>query len=115
MSTLTKDIVLSKDLTLYDPEKSVTRPSCLECVTKHFSASLVLSSEIVAGYKEYEYLFIGHLHEAHEEAQEFPKLYYALVEARRNYQRCKKFPDFEEIAIIIDETRKVVEEAEKNK
>lgn len=113
MNVLTKDINLQEDLIIYEPEKSVTRPSCLECVIKHFSASLVLSSEILAGYDEYEYLFIGHLHEAHEEAQEFPKLYTALVDARRKYQREKTFPDFEKISKIIFETKKEVEEFEK--
>lgn len=113
MPELTKNIFLDQELTIFDPEKSVTRPSCLECVTKHFSAALVLSSEVLAGYNEYEYLFIGHLHEAHEEAQEFPKLYSLLVNSRREYQRNKIFPDFEKIAEIIEETRKVVEEFEK--
>ena len=113
MSELNKNIELKEELLLFDPKKSVTRESCLECVTKHFSAALVLSSEILAGYDKYEYLFIGHLHEAHEESQEFPRLYTELVKARRDYQRYKKFPDFEKIAETIFETRIVVEEYEK--
>lgn len=113
MPELTKDTYLDQELTVFDIGTPVTRPSCLECVTKHFSAALVLSSELLAGYKEYEYLFIGHLHEAHEEAQEFPKLYSLLVNSRREYQRNKTFPNFEKIAEIIEETRRVVEEFEK--
>lgn len=113
MSQLTKELELKEEILLFDPQKSVTRESCLECVTKHFSAALVLSSEILAGYDKYEYLFIGHLHEAHEEAQEFPRLYTELVRARRDYQRYKKFPDFEKIAETIFETKIVVEEYEK--
>ena len=113
MSELTKNVTLSQSEILYEPGKVVSRDSCLECVTKHFSAALVLSSEIFAGYNKYEYLFIGHLHEAHEESQEFPKLYAELVKARREYQRKKIMPDFNKIIEIISETKKVVEEFEK--
>ena len=115
MADLTKNVNLKEELILFEPEKIVTRPSCLECVTKHFSAASVLGSEIMAGYDKYEYLFIGHLHEAHEEAQEFPKLYTMLVEARRKYQREKIFPDFEKIYETLLETKKEVEEFEKIK
>ena len=58
MSELNKNIELKEELLLFDPKKSVTRESCLECVTKHFSAALVLSSEILAGYDKHEYLDI---------------------------------------------------------
>lgn len=113
MSELTKNVNLNQSEILYEPGRIVSRESCLECVTKHFSAAIVLSSEIFSGYKQYEYLFIGHLHEAHEEAQEFPKLYSELIKARREYQREKIIPDFDKIIEIISETRKVVEEFEK--
>ena len=113
MPELTKNIYLDQDLDLFSVGKPVTRPSCIECVIKHYSAALVLSSEILAGYKEYEYLFIGHLHEAHEEAQEFPKLYCLLVNSRREYQRDGVMPNFEKIAEIIEETKKVIIEFEK--
>ena len=112
MSELIKNINLTENDILYQPGKIVSRESCLECVIKHFSAAVILSSEMLSGYDKYEYLFIGHLHEAHEEAQEFPKLYAQLVKARREYQRYKKIPDFDEIAETISETRKVVEEFE---
>lgn len=102
-----------KDLSLYDEEIKTSRESCLECVTKHFSSAAILASEIEAGYKEFEYLFIGHLHEAHEESKEFPKLYCLLVEARRKYQREQIMPNFKELWEIISETREEILKKEK--
>lgn len=113
MSELTKDIEIDEgNLLLYEPNKNVSRESCLECVTKHFSAAMILASELISGYEQYKYLFIGHLHEAHEEAQEFPQLYKMLVDARRNFQRKNEMPDFSKISDKIEETKKYILENE---
>jgi len=70
-----------------------TRPSCLHCVEKHLGAAWVLIAEHQNGYP-HRLLAIGHLHEAEEESQAWPKLHTAIREARRAYQQSGQAPDF---------------------
>lgn len=50
----------------------VTRTSCLECIEKHLGAAYVLLTETRDGYA-HRLRAIGHLHEAEDESQEFPR------------------------------------------
>jgi hypothetical protein len=77
--------------------KQATRPSCMECVTKHLGAAWVLISEHQNGYP-HRLLAIGHLHEAEEESQNWPELHAAIREARKAYQRAGVMPDFTALA-----------------
>lgn len=43
------------------------REGCTDCVKKHLGQAAVLIMEYNQGYKNYEYLIIGHLAEAAEE------------------------------------------------
>jgi hypothetical protein len=80
------------------------RPSCLECVEKHLGAALVIASEIYDGYT-YKLRFIGHLHEAEEESQEFLSLHKMIREARKDYQKGGKSPDWEILAKLISDAK----------
>ena len=77
-----------------------TRPSCLECVEKHLGAAWVLLTEQREGYGHRLYA-IGHLFEAEDESQAWPKLHYAIREARKTYQQTGKLPVFDALAAII--------------
>lgn len=51
------------------------RDTCLFCVSKHISQSIVLLMESVKGYSEHYWLSIGHLAEAEDESSgDFPEL-----------------------------------------
>jgi hypothetical protein len=80
------------------------RPSCLECVEKHLGAAFVIASEIHDGYA-YRLRFIGHLHEAEDESQEFLKLHEMIRSARKSYQREGTIPDWEILAQEIMEIK----------
>ena len=73
------------------------RPSCLACVEKHLGAAMVLLSEMHHGY-EYRLRFIGHLHGAQEESQQWPQLHGMIRSARKAYQRDGIIPDWESLA-----------------
>jgi len=77
-----------------------TRPSCMECVTKHIGAAWVLILEHQNGYP-HRLLAIGHLHEAEEESQAWPELHGTIREARKAYQRTGEVPDFERLASLV--------------
>ena len=76
-----------------EQELNPPRPSCIECVEKHVGAAEVLLSEIFNGY-QYHFRFIGHLHEAEEESQEWPDLHELLRRTRIEYQKNGRSPDW---------------------
>jgi len=84
--------------------RQLTRPSCMECVTKHLGAAWVLISEHQNGYP-HRLLAIGHLHEAEEESQAWPELHVAIREARKAYQQTGEMPDFTALAAQITSLR----------
>jgi hypothetical protein len=73
-----------------------TRPSCMECVTKHIGAAMVLLSETKNGYPHY-LLAVGHLHEAEEESQAWPDLATAIRATRKELQTTGTVPDWDGI------------------
>lgn len=81
---------------------AVTRPSCMECVEKHLGAAWVLLAEYRDGYP-FRLRAIGHLHEAEDESQEWPRLHQAIREARKAYQRHGEVVDFQKLTEIIEE------------
>ena len=87
-----------------DLDDDPVRPSCLECTEKHLGAAHVIMSEIHDGYA-YRLRFIGHLHEAEDESQEWPSLHVAIRQARKEYQRSGTTPDWETLARLIEEAR----------
>ncbi len=87
-----------------DLDDDPARPSCLECTEKHLGAAFVLLSEVHDGYA-YRLRFIGHLHEAEDESQEWPTLHNAIRQARKNYQHEGTTPDWEFLAQQVVETR----------
>lgn len=51
------------------------RQSCLDCVRKHISQSIVLLNEASLGYPNHRWLAIGHLAEAESESiKDYPEL-----------------------------------------
>ncbi len=86
-----------------ESEPSV-RPSCLECVEKHLGAAAVILSEIHNCY-EYRLRFVGHLHEAEEESQDFLPLHEMIRDARKAYQRENIVPDWESLAREVEHAR----------
>jgi hypothetical protein len=72
------------------------RPSCMECVTKHVGAAMVLLSETKNGYPHY-LLAIGHLHEAEEESQAWPDLAATIRTARKELQTTGTVPEWDGI------------------
>ncbi len=44
---------------------------------------------------------LGHLHEAEDEAQQWPELHMTIRQARKSYQRDGRLPDFEAWAGLI--------------
>ncbi len=87
-----------------EAEENPVRPSCLECTEKHLGAALVILSEVQDGYA-YRLRFIGHLHEAEDESQEWPTLHNAIRQARKDFQRENQTPDWEALARLIEEVR----------
>ncbi len=83
---------------------AVTRPSCLECVEKHLGAAWVLIAEHRDGYP-HRLRAIGHLHEAEDESQAWPKLHDAIRAARKAYQQTGSMPDFDTLATQISALR----------
>ncbi len=81
----------------FETREPASRPSCLECVEKHLGAAMVLASEIHAGYA-YHLRFVGHLHEAEEESQEWPVLFELIRQSRKRYQTKNQMPDWDRIA-----------------
>jgi len=80
------------------------RPSCHECVEKHLGAAMVLLSEIHHGY-EYRLRFVGHLHEAEEESQQWPQLHEMIRNTRKAYQRDGVVPDWVSLAQELTDAR----------
>lgn len=85
-----------------------TRESCLECVEKHVGAAYVLLTESNDGYA-HRLRAVGHLHEAEDESQEWPKLHNAVRKARKGYQTENKMPNWRRLDRIIGEVRSRVE------
>ena len=81
----------------------MSRPSCLECVEKHLGAAMVMLSEIHNGYS-YRLQFIGHLHEAEDESQQWPQLHDLIRQARKTYQQESIVPDWELLGRTLQET-----------
>jgi hypothetical protein len=81
------------------------RPSCLECVEKHLGAAMVILSEIHDGYS-YRLRFVGHLHEAEEESQDFQVLHQLIRQSRKEYQREATIPQWETLAGEIENVRR---------
>lgn len=78
-----------------------TRPSCLECVTKHLGAAWVLIKEHHDGY-DHKMMAIGHLHEAEDESQEWPELNAFIRQSRKMYFQTNECPKFEVMAMMIE-------------
>jgi len=87
-------------------EGTPTRRSCLECVEKHLGAAYVLLTESNDGYA-HRLRAVGHLHEAEDESQEWPRLHVAIREARKRYQNNKGggMPDWEGLESLVAEVR----------
>ena len=83
-----------------------SRPSCIECVEKHLGAACVLLGEVREGYA-HRLRAIGHLFEAEDESQEWPKLHAAIRTARKAYQAGGTMSDWETFAAY---TRSAAEE-----
>lgn len=84
-----------------EPPTEPTRPSCTECVEKHLSAAWILMKEHRDGYA-HRWLAIGHLHEAEDESQAWPDLSTRIRDARKEYQRAGKVPDFMGLMDVVD-------------
>jgi hypothetical protein len=80
------------------------RPSCIECVEKHLGAAMVMLAEIHNGYS-YRLQFVGHLHEAEDESQEWPQLHDLIRQARKAWQQQETIPDWERLARTLAEIR----------
>jgi len=80
------------------------RPSCLECVEKHLGAAMVILSEIHDGYA-YRLQFIGHLHEAEDESQQWQPLHDLIRQSRKTYQQQGTVPDWELLARTLQEIK----------
>ena len=80
------------------------RPSCFECVEKHIGAAMVMLSEIHNGYS-YRLQFIGHLHEAEDESQEWPQLHDLIRKTRKTYQQQGVVPDWELLGKTLQEIK----------
>ena len=87
-----------------DLDDNPARPSCLECTEKHLGAAFVILSEVHDGYS-YRLRLIGHLHEAEDESQQWSSLHQAIRQARKDYQRDGKIPDWEALARLIEEAK----------
>jgi hypothetical protein len=61
-------------------------------------------SEIHNGYA-YRLQFIGHLHEAEDESQEWPQLHDMIRQARKTYQQENIVPDWELLARTLEEVK----------
>ena len=90
---------------LSEAERNAVRPSCLECAEKHLGAAMVILSEIHDGYS-YRLQFIGHLHEAEDESQEWPELHRLIRQSRKQYQQKGLVPDWEILAGEIKNVRR---------
>jgi hypothetical protein len=86
-------------------QQLIGRESCIECVEKHVGQAMVKIAEISSGYPTYHLLAVGHLQEAWEESTEYTELHDYLLEARRDYQREGKIPDWTRIAEMITEVK----------
>jgi hypothetical protein len=84
------------------PLSGETRPSCRECVEKHLGAAWILLTECRDGYP-HRLRAIGHLHEAEDESQTWPRLHEAIREARKRFQREGTVPDFASLANLAGE------------
>lgn len=82
----------------------ITRESCLECVEKHLGAAYVLITETRDGYF-HRLRAIGHLHEAEDESQAWPKLHDKIREARKAYQSEGAVPNFALLAKLAGKIR----------
>ena len=69
-------------------------------IEKHLSAAFVLSSELMHGYS-YRMRFVGHLHEAEDESQEYPDLHLAIRTARKQFQINGTIPDWDYISNLL--------------
>jgi hypothetical protein len=81
-----------------------TRPSCLECITKHLGAAMVQMAEVRDGY-DYEMRIIGHLHEAEDESQAWPEIHDAIRDARKKYYATHQPPDWAKLAAMVSSAR----------
>jgi len=86
------------------PATMPTRESCLECVEKHVGAAYVLLTESNDGYA-HRLRTVGHLHEAEDESQEWPKLHDAVRKARKKYQTEGQMPNWRRLEKLIAEVR----------
>ena len=81
-----------------------SRPSCMECVEKHLGAAMVVLAEIHNGYA-YRLQFIGHLHEAEDESQQWPLLHDLIRQARKAWQQQGIAPDWERLGKTLQEVK----------
>lgn len=83
-----------------------TRPSCPICVQKHLGSACVILAEMRDGYDApgnmHPMLFVGHLNEAADEAQQWPALHNAIREARIAWQMKRIEPDFEKLCAMVE-------------
>ena len=98
------------------PRRSYTpsRPSCIACVEKHLGAAYVLLTELndlPDDPAERRHGFsrrlraIGHLFEAEDESQAWPKLHAAIRQARKHYQAAEEMPDWNTLEGMVSEMR----------
>ena len=88
------------------------RDSCIACVEKHFGYAMQLFRESLTlqdapkGSVELNHLeIIGELRAATEEASEYETLYFALLQAERDYRYEGLEPDWPKIAQMIAEVK----------
>lgn len=75
-----------------------SRPSCLICVEKHLSNSLILADEISQGYPQFRLLLIGNLSQAADEAVvEYPDLAEQIRDMRHRFQVEGIMPTVDEV------------------
>ena len=84
-----------------DQDQRPTRESCLECVEKHLGAAWVQVTECREGY-DHRILAIGHMYEAEDESQQWPKLHTAIRQERKAFQTLQKPPDFPLLARLLE-------------
>ena len=61
----------------------------------------MLLSEMGDGYTKHRMFFIGHMHEAEAESREWPELYEAIRQARKDFHTRKITPDWKLLAGLI--------------
>jgi hypothetical protein len=76
------------------------RESCTSCTRKHLANAVVLSHEVVLGYKEFAWLVVGHLCQAEEEITRANlDIATAIRQFRLQYMQCIE-NDFKDLSNV---------------